>query len=129
MDARLYERFWHAEGFLMSELTSQGISVHAGFPNAATDASLSSLDLGKLLVQNPSSTFFMRVRGSDGEHMAIYDGDIVVLDRALQPRRFDRVIWWQGDSFVVGLPAAVPRNMIPWGVITYVIHGLRGHHA
>lgn len=113
----------------MDGAADQGVSIHGGFPNAATDASLSSLDLGKLLVQRPSSTFFMQVRGDDGEHMAIYDGDIVVVDRALQPRRFDRVIWWQGESFVIGLPAALPRNTVPWGVITYVIHGLRGGHA
>lgn len=107
-------------------LLSQGISVHSGFPNAATDSSLTSLDLGKLLVRQPISTFFMQVRGNSSESQGINDGDIVVVDRSLQPKRFDRVIWWQGESFAVGTPASVPRQVAPWGVVTYVIHEFRG---
>lgn len=103
-----------------------GVSTHYGFPNAAADKSLSSLDLGKLLVRQPISTFFMRVRGGAGEAEGIYDGDIVVVDRSLQPRNIDRVIWWQGESFMVGSPARVPRQTAPWGVVTYVIHAFRG---
>ncbi len=102
-----------------------GISTHAGFPNAATDKALTSLDLGKLLVRSPSSTFFMRIRGSDGETEGIYDQDIVVVDRSILPRAVDRVIWWQGESFKVGTPARVPLGTVPWGVVTYVIHELR----
>lgn len=103
-----------------------GVSTHYGFPNAAADKTLSSIDLGKLLVRQPSSTFFMRVRGSAGEQQGIYDGDIVVVDRSIQPRVIDKIIWWQGESFMVGVPALVPKHTAPWGVVTYVIHEFRG---
>ncbi len=110
-------------------LQEAGVSEHTGFPNAATDSTLSSLDLGKLLVQRPISTFFMRVRGAAGEQYGIYDGDIVVVDRSLRPRTTDRIIWWNDESFVVGKLQAVPGDIIPWGVVTYVIHELRSNRA
>ncbi len=102
-----------------------GVSTHNGFPNAAADKSLSSLDLGKLLVRSPISTFFMRVRGHAGEAYGVFDNDIVVVDRSLQPRKTDRVIWWHEESFGIGAVIQVPRNVIPWGVVTYVIHEVR----
>ncbi len=102
-----------------------GVSTHYGFPNAATDKSLSSLDLGKLLVRSPISTFFMRVRGHTGEAYGVFDGDIVVVDRSLQPRNIDRIIWWHEESFGIGMSSQVPSNVAPWGVVTYVIHELR----
>lgn len=110
---------------LPDELQEQGISEHTGFPNAATDRSLSSLDLGKLLVKQPISTFFMQVRGTSGEAYGVYDRDIVVVDRSLQPRVIDRLIWWQGESFTIGTLKTLPKDTTPWGVVTYVIHELR----
>lgn len=109
-----------------SSLRAAGVSEHAGFPNAATDTTLTSLNISKLLVQRPISTFFMRVRGASGEQYGVFDGDIVVVDRALCPRPADRVVWWSDESFVVGRPQAVPGDIIPWGVVTYVIHEMRG---
>lgn len=117
-------------GLVMNETWQDaGVSEHAGFPNAATDTALSSLDLSKLLIQRPISTFFMRVRGAAGEQFGIFDGDIVVVDRSLRPQKTDRVIWWSDESFAVSKPQAIPDGIIPWGVVTYVIHEMRTNHA
>lgn len=104
---------------------AQGVSEHTGFPNAGTDTSLSSLDLAKLLIQNPSSTFFMRLRGDEWEHRGVYDGDVVVIDRALVPHETDIVIWWGGESFAIGKPRGIPKETEVWGVVTNIIHQTR----
>jgi hypothetical protein len=102
-----------------------GVSEHTGFPNAGTDSSLSSLDLAKLLIQNPSSTFFMRLRGNEWEDRGVFDGDVVVIDRALIPRTTDLVIWWGEEAFAIGRPSEVPEGEEVWGVVTTIIHQTR----
>ena len=44
---------------------AQGVSVHDGFPNPATDAALQSLNLNQLLIKNGASTYFMRLASND----------------------------------------------------------------
>lgn len=107
------------------ELSEHGVSEHTGFPNAATDQRLSSLDLSKLLVRHPSSTFYMRVAGDSGVDEGINAGDIVVVDRSLKPKKSDLVIWWD-DTFMISRAGQLPSKVIPWGVVTYVIHEYRG---
>lgn len=102
-----------------------GVSEHVGFPNAATDNSLTSLDLGKLLIKNPASTFFMRIAGNIGEPFGIYESDIVIIDRSLNAKTSDLVLWWADDGFVMGRPRQVPADTIVWGVVTRIIHQLR----
>ena len=68
--------------------------VHAGFPNPATDASLGGLDLNKLLLRHPTSSYLFRVRGNEWERSGVFDGDIAIIDRALDPRGNDTVLWW-----------------------------------
>lgn len=102
-----------------------GVSEKTGFPNAGTDSSLTSLDLAKLLIQNPWSTFFMRLRGDEWQDRGVYDGDVVVVDRALAPRATDLVIWWGGETFAIGPPKHVPEDTEAWGVVTTVIHRYR----
>ena len=107
------------------ELVESGVSEHTGFPNAATDQRLSPLDLTKLLVRHPSSTFYMRIAGDSGVEEGIYSGDIAVIDRALAPKKSDLVIWWD-DAFMISRAGKLPPKVIPWGVITYIIHEYRG---
>jgi hypothetical protein len=108
------------------ELEGHGVSEHTGFPNAATDARLNALDLSKLLVRHPSSTFYMRVSGESGQDVGIFDGDIVVVDRALSAKKSDIVIWWDLESFAISIASQLPDQTIPWGVITHSIHAYRG---
>lgn len=109
----------------LDDLADKGISEHTGFPNAGTDNSLTSLHLGKLLIQNPASTFFMRVRGSTWQKQGIYDNDVVVIDRALRPQPNDLIVWWDHDSFMFGHPSQLPPDTANWGVISSTIHFFR----
>lgn len=109
----------------LDDLGAKGVSEHTGFPNAGTDSSLTSLDLPKLLIKNPASTFFMRVRGNGWQEQGIFDNDIVVIDRSLEPRKNDLLIWWAGDSFVFGNLSQLPEDTPHWGVIRSTIHFYR----
>jgi DNA polymerase V len=67
-----------------------GISVElpeikAGFPSPAQDYVENGIDLNRELVRNPSSTFFGRARGCSMEGAGIYDGDLLVIDKSLEP--------------------------------------------
>lgn len=99
-----------------------GVSEHAGFPNAATDSTLTSLNISKLLVKNPAGTFFMRVEGSSGDTLGVFAGDIVVIDRTLGARPHDIVIWWGGEEFTFSRARQVPKDKTVWGVMTFIIH-------
>lgn len=59
--------------------------VSAGFPSPADDYVEDRLDLNQLLVQNKSSTFFLRVKGDSMTNAGIHDGDIIVVDRSVEP--------------------------------------------
>lgn len=53
----------------------------AGFPAPGDDVLESSLNLQDLLVENPDSTFFIKVEGDSMEGALIFSGDILVVDR------------------------------------------------
>lgn len=58
----------------------------AGFPSPGDDLVEQPLDLNDLMIDNPTSTFFVRVDGDSMEGARIFDGDILVIDRSIQAR-------------------------------------------
>lgn len=58
-------------------------AVPAGFPSPADDYVERRLSLDEHLIQHKESTFFMRVAGHSMRELGIYDGDLLVIDRAL----------------------------------------------
>ena len=58
--------------------------VKAGFPSPAEDIR-EKLDLIKLLVRHKASTFFFRVSGVSMVDADMDEGDIIIVDRAVQP--------------------------------------------
>lgn len=110
-----------------SENIPDGVSVHTGFPNPAADKSLQTLDFNKLLVQHGTSTYMFRVRGNEWESSGVFDGDIAVIDRALDPRPDDVVIWWDESrgEFAISHKSRLPQGGACWGVVTTTIHQFR----
>lgn len=102
-----------------------GVSIHAGFPNPATDSSGQgtplALDLSRLLIRHPSSTYLFRIAGHGWEDLGIFDGDIALIDRALTASSKDLVIAWQASGFVFCRWAALGDDVL-WGVVSAVIH-------
>lgn len=58
----------------------------AGFPAPADDLVEKALDINDLVVENPASTFFVRVRGDSMEGAGIFSGDVLVVDRSVEAR-------------------------------------------
>lgn len=106
----------------------EGVSIHAGFPNPAADKSLQTLDFNRLLVQHGASTYMFHVRGNEWEDSGVFDGDIAIVDRALDPRKRDVVLWWEDATgeFAIGSFGAKPATAVCWGVVTFTIHTFRG---
>lgn len=105
----------------------QGVSVRSGFPNPATDASLHTIDLNKILITHTASTYLFRVRGHEWEGAGVFDGDVAIVDRGLDPRPGDIVMWWgdSPDEFRISTYRQVGQGATVWGVITATIHQFR----
>jgi DNA polymerase V len=59
--------------------------ISAGFPSPAEDYIDRTLDLNEHLIKHPAATFFVRVEGSSMINAGIHTGDILIVDRALEP--------------------------------------------
>ena len=114
--------------------------VKAGFPSPAEDIR-EKLDLIKLLVRHKASTFFFRVSGVSMVDADMDEGDIIIVDRAIEPYNGCSAVCYIDGEFTVKrverhddhtlLIAANPKfkplritpdnNFTIWGVVTYVI--------
>ncbi|HEX8636141.1 MAG TPA: translesion error-prone DNA polymerase V autoproteolytic subunit [Pyrinomonadaceae bacterium] len=119
-------------------------SVSAGFPSPAEDYIEGRLDLNRHLIKHPAATFFVRVAGDSMIGAGIHPGDILVVDRALEPQHSNVVIAVIDGELTVkrisqrgGKIFLVPDNQAyepleileemefeVWGVVTSVIHNL-----
>ena len=61
------------------------IPVNAGFPSPAENHMENTMDLNRALVKNPSSTFYARVKGESMINDGVDDGDLLVIDRSVEP--------------------------------------------
>jgi len=118
--------------------------ISAGFPSPADDYLEAKLDLNQLLIQNPNSTFFARVRGNSMLDAGIHDGDILIIDKSLEPKQTSVLICFIDGEFTVKKvmrangdfylmpqnkefePIKVNKNsdFRLWGVVTHCIHTL-----
>jgi DNA polymerase V len=66
--------------------------VRAGFPSPADDYLERRLDLNEHVVKHPSATYYVRAQGDSMEQLGIHDGDLLIVDRALEAINGDVVI-------------------------------------
>ncbi len=59
--------------------------VVAGFPSPADDYIDKALDLNEYLIKHEAATFYCRVSGNSMKDLGIFDGDLLIVDRAVQP--------------------------------------------
>ena len=119
--------------------------VGAGFPSPATDYVEDDIDLNAHLIKNTPSTFIIRVQGKSMTSIGIHDGDLLIVDRSLDPKNFSTVVVNINDELVVKsfikeknqsfltsgsseiknkINLTENPEIVIWGVVTYVIHAL-----
>jgi DNA polymerase V len=76
-------------------------TVRAGFPSPADDFAVKRHDLNDLLITHPAATFFWRVRGTSMHGAGISDGDILIVNRALDAKHGDIVVAEVDNDFTV----------------------------
>jgi|ERR1051325_3970459 DNA polymerase V len=74
-------------------------SVCAGSPHPIDNGEV--FDLAEHLIKHPQDTFYVRVRGNSMDGAGINDGDILIVDRALDPHPSDIVVASTNDGFTV----------------------------
>ena len=60
-------------------------TISAGFPSPAEEYIDIGIDLNKYLIKNPISTFFLRVSGNSMNNAGIYNNDLLIIDRSINP--------------------------------------------
>ena len=73
----------------------------AGFPSPATDYIEEDIDLNIHLIKNVPATFIIRVQGKSMTGFGINDGDLLVVDKSLNPKNFSTVIANVHDELIV----------------------------
>ena len=115
--------------------------IRAGFPSPAQDYLDLSIDLNHELVKHPSTTFYGRVKGDSLLEADIHDGDLLIIDKSLEPRNGDLAVCCVDGEFTLkyiqieqDVVWLIPANkefqpikvtagneFIIWGIVTYSI--------
>ena len=119
--------------------------IKAGFPSPAQDYMDLSIDLNRELIRNPSATFYGRVKGDSMQDAGVTEGDVLVIDKSLEPRDGDMAVCFLDGEFTlkfirieVDVIWLVPANenykpirvtaendFVIWGIVTYTIKNNR----
>ncbi len=119
-------------------------TISAGFPSPAEDYTEPGIDLNKYLIKNPISTFFLRVSGNSMNKAGIYNNDLLIIDRSVNPNpghivvalldgefTLKRLIKEEDNYFLKADKENYPainlyqyKDIQIWGVAIYSIHKL-----
>lgn len=115
--------------------------ISAGFPSPALDFIDLSIDLNKHLIKHPSATFYGRVKGLSLKNAGITDGDLLIIDKSLEPVNGKIAVCYIDGEFTAKRIQIskdeillIPENedykpikiteendFIIWGIVTHVI--------
>ena len=119
-------------------------SVPAGYPSPLTEQAKELVDINGCLIRNEIATYIFRVQGNAMIDAGIFDGDVLVVDRSIEPKHNDIVLATLNEEFIVkrlhkraGVVKLVSENTIypalvikvsddfaVWGVVINSIHKL-----
>ena len=117
--------------------------IRAGFPSPAQDYMTDSIDLNKELVLHPATTFYARAVGNSMTGFGISEGDLLVIDKSIEPVDGDIVVAFIDGEFTLKkimkdenecnlwlvpgnedyppIKITEENDFIVWGVLTYNI--------
>ena len=119
-------------------------TVAAGFPSPAADYTQQRIDLNNHLIRNKDATYLFRVKGDSMIDAGIYENDILLVDRSINPKHNHIILAQLNNEFTVkklyrkgGVIKLIAENsiyppqlikkeddLIAWGVVTYNLHKL-----
>tara|TARA_B100000579_G_scaffold325016_1_gene274774 strand:+ start:58 stop:504 length:447 start_codon:yes stop_codon:yes gene_type:complete len=120
-------------------------TISAGFPSPAEDHIELGIDLNRYLIKNPISTFFLRVSGNSMNNAGIYNNDLLIIDRSINPIpghivvalldgefTLKRLVKKKNNYYLKAEKENYPAinlyeytNIQIWGVAIYSIHELK----
>ncbi len=115
--------------------------ISAGFPSPAQDFTESAVDLNKILIKNPSATFYGRVKGDSMQDLGIHNGDLLVIDKSLEPQNGKIAVCYIDGEFTMkkikieddccwlipanknykALKVTEENDFLIWGIVIHVI--------
>ena len=120
-------------------IVDSGIS--AGFPSPADDFLDTSIDLNKILITNKDATFYGRVKGDSMVDAGLNDGDLLIIDKSLEPKDGKIAVCFIDGEFTVkrikitnkciylvpenknykSIKVTNDNDFLIWGIVTTVI--------
>jgi DNA polymerase V len=134
--------FFAVDDEIASTIPMFSDAVQAGFPSPAEDHMDMDLNLNDHLAQNPSATFCVKAIGESMKDAGIQSGDIMIVDKSLEPSNRSIVLAVIDGEFTVKRvnmnenelylmpennsfsPIKITKEMDfqVWGIVTYIIH-------
>lgn len=136
-------RIYSADLSTILELPFVDGGIKAGFPSPAQDYLTDSIDLNRDIIKHKESTFYGRVDGDSMKDAGMGDGDIIVVDKALEARDGDYVVAYLDGDYTIkefrkdksgDFGWLIPHNsefspikvtadneFLIWGVVTFTI--------
>lgn len=118
--------------------------IKAGFPSPAADFDGTKISLDAMLIKNKEATFYARASGNSMTGAGIDDGNILVIDRSLEPLNNKIAVCFIDGDFTVKRISIekdcvylVPENknyqpikvteenqLLIWGIVTFVVKSI-----
>jgi len=120
-------------------MAQEGVS--AGFPSPADDFKELRISIDQEVVRNEEATFYARVSGESMQGAGLDDGDLLVIDRSLEPENDKIAVCFIDGSFTVKrlkvdvdcvylmsenknykpIKVSEGDELLIWGIVTYVV--------
>ena len=135
--------------FFNPDTSGQGVwlageGVSAGFPSPADDFKETRISLDKVAVKNEAATFYARVAGQSMIGAGLDDGDLLVIDRSLEPQDGKIAVCLIDGEFTVKrlkvekkciwlmaenkrykpIQVTEENELMIWGIVTHVLKAL-----
>lgn len=133
--------FYIPEDSIPLEIVLAQTGISAGFPSPADDFKEFKISLDKTLVKNKEATFYAKVSGQSMVGAGIDDGDLLVVDKSLDPKHNNIAVCFIDGEFTVkrlkvsggdvylqpenpsykAIKVTNDSNFQVWGIVTHVI--------
>lgn len=115
--------------------------ISAGFPSPADDHLEDRIDLNRELIKHKDATFFGRVEGDSMKNAGIEHGDLLIIDKSLEPRNGKIAVCFIDGEFTVKrikvenevvwliaenekykpIKVTKDNDLVIWGIVVHVI--------